>query len=216
VPGAPPRRRRTGLVVGLVAGGVLLLVLLVGALAVLGWFLTRQDDRVGAPASACDAVVRDEGRGISSHVGPGTPEPDVSRVPYEVVPPSTGPHFASPAYPAAPFYGVDDRPRVEQLVHNLEHGYTVVWFDPDLPAQQQDGLRELATTLRESPSTGGKVVVVAWDDSYGTLPDGRPVVVTHWTAQGGVRQTCSAPSGAAITAFVEQFPYTDSPEPNAP
>lgn len=218
VPGAPPPRpRRTGLVVGLVVGGVLLVVvLLVGGLAALGWFLTRDGGGVGAPASACDEVVRDEGRGISTHVGPGTSQPDVRGVPYEVVPPATGPHFASPVFPAAPFYAAAERPPVEQLVHNLEHGYTLVWFSSELPAEQRDQLREVAADLRGSPSTGGKLVVVEWDDSYGPLPDDRPVVLTHWTADGGVRQACSAASGEALTAFVDRFPYTDSPEPNAP
>jgi hypothetical protein len=219
VPGAPPPRpRRTGLVVAVVVGLVLLLVaLLVGGLALLGWLLTRGDgSAVGAPASACDDVVRDEGQGISTHVGPGTPQPDVTRVPYEMVPPATGPHLASPVYPAAPFYGAADRPPLEQLVHNLEHGYTLVWFDADLPAEQRDQLREVAAGLRESPSTGGKLVVVEWDDSYGPLPDDRPVAMTHWTADGGVRQACSAASGEALTTFVAQYPFTDSPEPNAP
>ncbi|GAB4067217.1 hypothetical protein GCM10028777_22640 [Angustibacter speluncae] len=219
VPGAPPPRgSRTGLVVGLVVGGaVLLVLLLVGALAAVGWWISRQDGgSVGAPASACDAVVRDEGEGISSHVGPGTNQPEVTRVPYEVVPPATGPHFASPVYPAAPFYAGAERPPLEQLVHNLEHGYTLVWFSSDLPEEQREQLREVAADLRESSSTGGKLVVVEWDDTYGPLPDDRPVVLTHWTADGGVRQACSAASGDALTAFVAQFPFTDSPEPNAP
>lgn len=31
--------------------------------------------------------------------------------------------------------------------------------------------------------------------------------------QVGVWQYCSAPSGAALEAFMEEYPYTDSPEP---
>ena len=27
------------------------------------------------------------------------------------------------------FYDADDRPELEALVHNLEHGYTILWYD---------------------------------------------------------------------------------------
>ncbi|MGH3682534.1 MAG: DUF3105 domain-containing protein, partial [Natronosporangium sp.] len=36
------------------------------------------------------------------------------------------------------FYTPDDRPRVEQLVHNLEHGYTVLWYLPQVPDAQRE------------------------------------------------------------------------------
>jgi hypothetical protein len=50
------------------------------------------------------------------------------------------------------------------------------------------------------------------------------VVLTRWTAdpnnpadttlQRGVRQPCTAVSGAAIESFMQTYPSTDSPEPN--
>ena len=68
----------------------------------------------------------------------------------------------------------------------------------------------------ELVATRGKLVVAAWDTSRGPLPDGAAVVLTHWTADGGVRQACAAFSGQTLQRFTEQFPAADSPEPNAP
>jgi hypothetical protein len=33
--------------------------------------------------------------------------------------------------------------------------------------------------------------------------------------QLGITQYCGEPSGEAVAAFVEDYPYTDSPEPGA-
>ena len=58
-----------------------------------------------------------------------------------------------------------------------------------------------------------------------TWPEGTHIAFTHWSAGGngetdttkqeGVFQYCSAPSGAALDAFMLKYPYTDSPEPGA-
>lgn len=216
-PGTPVR---TGRVVAVAVGAALLaVVLLVVAAVVVVRVLrpaTLADIGVPAAEAGCDDVVRDEGRGISTHVGPGTNEPDLIRVPYEVVPPSSGPHFPSPVYPAAPRYGEGDRPPLEQLVHNLEHGYTILWVDPASSGSTAGPLEQVSDLARELPATRGKFVVVDWDDSYGPLPDGRPYVLTHWTVDGGVRQACADLCGEAVASFVTQFPVADSPEPDAP
>ncbi len=220
-PGRAPGGVGGGLV-ALVVGGAVLVVVLAVAAVVVGVALLRGGGTsladVGVPASeaGCDDVVRDPGKGIATHVGPGTSEPDRVVVEYDTVPPSSGPHLPVPLYPAAPFYDVADAPVVEQLVHNLEHGYTLVWYDTDLPADQVDDLRTVADLAREDPATGGKLVVVPWDGSHGDLPADRPVALSHWTADGGVRQLCGSVSGEVVQRFVEDFPAADSPEPNAP
>ena len=50
-------------------------------------------------------------------------------------PPDSGSHYANPAPFTKHFYAEADRPAVETLVHNLEHGYTVVWYRADAPEQ---------------------------------------------------------------------------------
>ena len=62
-------------------------------------------------------------------------------------------------------------------------------------------------------------------DDGAAFPEGQHVAFTHWSAGGtgqaatgeqlGVWQYCSAPSGAAVKAFMEKYPYVDSPEPDA-
>ena len=134
------------------------------------------------------------------------------------VPPSYGPHWAAPAFPAREFYTARDRPEMEQLVHNLEHGYTIVWYDDTIKGDQLDELRTSPTSARTEDAVGptGKFIVSAWDDAYGDVPErqahrhvalgrhGRPRPAVRQGQRRGRRRTSST-----------QFPASDSPEPNA-
>jgi Protein of unknown function (DUF3105) len=215
-------RRRTFLVLGAALVVVLVLVGLV-AFAIIDFrrdnpalaATSVADVGVDAAAASCDDVVSEPAEGVNAHIGPGTDTPDKTRVEYPSAPPSFGEHFASPQYPAAEFYTAQDRPAMESLVHNLEHGYTIVWYTEDLPAAQQDELRRISELARDMDETAGKFVVSAWDAGYGDFPEGKQVAISHWGASDGHRQYCGSVSGAVIQQFVEDYPYTDSPEPNA-
>jgi len=218
---ASAERRRTQLVIG---AAVLVVVVLVGLVVYAINDARSAPGRtaaalaeVGVPAAqaSCDPVESAKAEGVNAHVGPGTNDPGKTRVDYSTAPPMFGEHYPQPAYPAAAFYTAADRPAMETLVHNLEHGYTIVWYDESLPQQQQDELRRISDLARELDATGGKFIVTAWDPSYGDFPDGKPVAVSHWGTEDGHRQYCGAVSGAAIQSFVQDFPFTDSPEPNA-
>lgn len=215
-------RRRTLLVMG---AALVVVVVLVG-LVVFAIVDFRRDnptatagslEEVGAAvaAASCDDVISEPAEGVNAHVGPGTSSPEKERVEYPTAPPSFGEHYPSPQYPASEFYTAEDRPPVEALVHNLEHGYTVVWYEESLPEEQQDQLRRIAELARDLDETQGKFLVTAWDSSYGQFPEGKQVAVSHWGAENGYRQYCGAVSGEAIQQFVEDYPSTDSPEPNA-
>ena len=52
---------------------------------------------VSSSAASCDAVTTDAATGNGKHVGPDTSSPGTTKVTYDTVPPSTGPHFAQPA-----------------------------------------------------------------------------------------------------------------------
>lgn len=210
-------RRRTLLVVG--TAGVLVLAL-VGAVTVVLRDHVRQQDPalvgVAAGAAGCDPVITDPTSGSQVHVGPGTDKADVTKVSYQQVPPSSGEHYAAPQYPSVGFYTDKDKPKVEALVHNLEHGYTIVWYTPDLPQAQQDELRRLADLIRDDEKTyAGKFIVTAWDSAYGTFPAGKKVGISHWGAKNGYRQLCSTVSGEVVRDFMEAHPWTNAPEPNA-
>lgn len=218
-------RRRTFLVMG---AALLVVVVLVG-LVVFAITDFRRDNPelaagsvaevgVAGAAASCEEPVSEavpaEGA-VNAHVGPGTPTPERTRVEYPSAPPTFGEHFVQPAFPASPFYTADDRPAMEELVHNLEHGYTIVWFDESLPADQQDELRRIADLARDMDETAEKFIVSAWDPSYGELPEATPVAISHWGAEEGTKQYCGAVSGEVIETFITDHPYTDSPEPNA-
>ncbi|BCJ76935.1 hypothetical protein CS0771_64790 [Catellatospora sp. IY07-71] len=166
---------------------------------------------VAADQAGCDAELTDPVSGVGMHVGPGTSQPTATRVGYETVPPSSGPHYVYPAQRARRFYLPQDRPAMEELVHNLEHGYTVVWYTGTLPAAEVEALRELAVKLGDD-AYGEKFIVSAWDDSYGAFPAGRPLAMSHWGRTAGYRQFCARVSGAAIERFVLAHPAADAPE----
>jgi hypothetical protein len=209
-------RRRTFLVLG-AAGG--LVALLVGGVvwAVLSTAKDRDLGKVGlaAAAAACDPVITSTAEGTSVHVGPGTDKADVQTVKYDSVPPSHGEHFATPEYPARAFYTSADRPKVETIVHNLEHGYTVVWYTDDLAADQKATLQKASDLARKDPKTAGKFIVTAWDPAYGTYPAGKKVGITHWGKDKSFRQMCGGVSGAVLESFVDAHPWSDAPEPGA-
>lgn len=212
-------RRRTMLVVG---AAVSVIVILAGVVtAVVLQQVAAQDPAnigVASGAAACDTVITDAApeSGQAPHVGPGTEKPDVVDVKYAEVPPSHGEHYAQWIYPASPVYTASDTPKLEQLVHNLEHGYTILWYTKDLPKEQSDQLENLARAIRKNPAVGGyKFTAAYWDGSRGAFPAGKSVALTHWSAKEGRRQFCGALSGEAVKTFVETYPYSDSPEPNA-
>jgi len=209
-------RRRTLLVAG--AAGVVVLALVASVAVVIRNQIASTDmTKIGvtAAAASCDAVTSDAVTGVSDHVGPGTNTPNETTVKYATIPPSSGKHFAVPITPARAFYTASDRPVLETLVHNLEHGYTIVWYDESTPKAQQDELKKLAPLARDDKNAGPKFIVSAWDQTRGAFPTGKHIALSHWGAKNGHRQLCGQVSGAAIQKFVQTYPYTDSPEPNA-
>lgn len=167
---------------------------------------------VAAAAADCGDVIDDPPTGASDHVGPGSPQPQVQRVEYDTAPPSSGQHYVGTAGFDRNFYSRDDMPQLENLVHNLEHGYTVVWYDESVEGEELDTLESLAE--RVSADTP-KFIVTAWDsEDRGEFPEGS-IAIAHWGTDAGHRQYCNQVSGEVIADFVEQFPSTDSPEPNA-
>ena len=209
------QRRRTVLV----AGAAAVLVLGLGAaVTTVALQETASHDLanvgVTAAAAGCDPATNDPTSGSSVHVGPGTDKPTVSSVKYATVPPSSGEHFATPQYPARSFYTATDRPVLETLVHNLEHGYTVLWYTSALPQAQIDQLKKIGDLALKEPGSSNKFIVSAWDDAHGAFPAGKTIGISHWGAKQGHRELCSAVSGEVVKKFVAAYPSTDAPEPN--
>ena len=222
------RERRTVL---MIVAACSVLVLLLAGVITYGIIDARRNHpdnlilALGTPAASasCDAVTTDAATGNADHVGPGTNRTDVSKVQYSTVPPTSGSHFVQPVLDGRQFYSSADTPAVETLVHNLEHGYTVLWYLPSEESARSADLKELATLGNKVAPSQGKFIVAPWNESYGQFPSGKKYALSHWsatttasgqvTAQSGHRQLCGDLSGEAVMAFVTQFPKSDAPEP---
>lgn len=183
-------------------------------------FRGKNIDEIGAAASVCGDLTTKTAEGEQSHVPPGTP------VDYADAPPAFGQHEDVPEPMADKFYTEDDRPNVEKLVHNLEHGYTLMWYDETIgdDDDQMILLEALAKKLAGTSNMRTKFKAVPWTEADGkAFPDGQHIALTHWAKESeekgakdgavGVWQYCSEVSGEALEDFMERYPYTNSPEP---
>jgi hypothetical protein len=214
-------RRRT---VNVMAVCVAAAVAIVGAAVVP---LLRHNDLASGPldqlgvdpsAAGCHPVETRPAHGNQEHRPVGT------QIDYPDSPPAFGPHWPTPAPFDRKFYTAQDRPELEYLVHNLEHGYSLLWYDARI-ADDKDSLavvKGIADKFVGRRPTD-KFIAVPWTArDGGPFPQGAHVALTHWSAGGdptdvskqkGVWEYCAKPSGAVVKSFMAHYPYTDSPEP---
>lgn len=222
-------RRRGGMILGV---AVLVGVVIIGAAAykpVKDWMDLRSFEgkdlaQIGAPADSCQEVETKPAEGNQDHVEPGTP------LAYPESPPAFGQHYNVWESIDRKFYSASDRPELGNLVHNLEHGYTILWYDETAAEDEtvMDELRGIASKFGGASNLRNKFKVAPWTSEDGDpFPDGQHIALTHWSIGGedkdptdastqvGVWQYCSEPSGEALEQFMLDYPYLDSPEPNA-
>lgn len=153
------------------------------------------------------------------HVKPGT------HLDYDDAPPAYGKHWSQflGTSQYRTIFTAADRPPKEQLVHSLEHGHTVIWYDETLAG---DTTRLAALNdVAEKLVVDDGVVIVPWISTGdkadgGPFPDGAHLAMTHWTGEGtdgsGIWEYCDGVSGPAIKSFMLEYPKSNSPEPDAP
>lgn len=177
-----------------------------------------------AKAAGCESIKQADASGQGQHT--------TSPVNYSVVPPAFGAHNPTPDQSGKHFYTGADRPPVEVLVHNLEHGWTLVWYDDSI-ASNADQLKLLRATAAKFDAEGGALtahmIIAPWTSSDGAgrpIPDGKHIAFTHWSIHQptfnastfkpdpswGESQYCDSFSGGALDAFMKKFPYDDAPE----
>jgi hypothetical protein len=185
----------------LAIGGVLVIgVILIALVLLLG---SGPNPNEGVRFS--DAGNAHVGIGVDCRAAPQT-DPNCGTDPYSSLPATSGPHW-DPSGIAN--WGVYSTPQPEtQLIHNLEHGGVVIWYDPDqLDATGVDALSQYVTRQNESGVSGRyKFILSPWggeDD----LPS--PVVATTWL---WMLELDEADTGA-IEAFASEH-YGIAPEPN--
>jgi len=126
--------------------------------------------------------------------------------PYSSLPAASGPHW-DPSGLAQ--WGAYSTPQNEsQLIHNLEHGGVVIWYDPD--QVDADGVSELTSYVERQVSAGisgrFKFILTPWGGE-GELP--APIAVTAWRQ---LLELDTVDTGA-LDAFTREH-YGLSPEPN--
>jgi hypothetical protein len=221
-------RRRTILIV---AGSVIV------ALAIVAYPAIKliQDSRernaaitdIGAKmdAASCDPIKDTPAEGTLDHVQDGT------KIDYKTSPPSFGKHYQTWAPFERKFYTDSDRPAIGNLVHNLEHGYTLLWYD-DTIAKDGDkvALIERIAKAKLPESSAGRLIAAPFKADEGAAwPAGKHVAFARWDGgdpketdaekrvktQKGHLQYCGDVSGEALKQFMDKWPATDAPEPGA-
>jgi hypothetical protein len=222
-------RRRGLAIVGVCAVVAVLIVGLAAYRPVKNWYDLRQFrsvalSKIGSPASVCQKETTKKATGNQQHV------PDGTVISYPDAPPAFGEHFATPDPMQRKLYTAEDRPQLGTLVHNEEHGYTILWYDQTVAdnSKQMNEIRGIADKFSGTSNLRFKFKAVPWLASDGkSFPKGEHIAFTHWSAGGsdvaasgdtskqvGIWQYCSSVSGDALNSFMIQYPYLDAPEPN--
>jgi hypothetical protein len=179
------------------------------------------DYGVAASGASCQDRTTEKATGNNDHRTEGQP------IGYDQAPPAMGPHWPQflVGNQIRSFWSADDRPPLERLVHSLEHGHTILWYDETV-ADDEAALEELeGLAARAHAETAGKFMAAPWSEADGEpFPDGTHLALTHWSVNQtagdtsddvGVWQYCGELSGEVVQEFVDDFPPSDAPEPNA-
>jgi hypothetical protein len=136
-----------------------------------------------------------------THLGQGGAPPLSS---YATTPPASGPHTGV-TFPA----GVYDSLAIDDLyrsIHSLEHGATVVWYDPAAPANKVAELIEFYDRRLQDAEVGQDRVIVAPYDfpgAAGILPDGTQMALVAWHRL----RTCASVDLAVAFDFTSQYSF---------
>jgi hypothetical protein len=189
---APADRRRRWLVIGAAVG--LVAVIAAGAafaVVVLG-------------GSSADATLRDAGCTIVKK--PALGRQHVAKLKqgfkYNTFPPTSGPHFPTPA----PFDFYSEPVEQYRLVHNLEHGAVVIQYGKDVPESMISQIRAWylkdpdGIVVAPLPALEDKIALEAW-----TAPDAAP---GQRPAPGqGVLAKCPVFDEGAFDAFANEYGF---------
>ena len=130
---------------------------------------------IGAPASVCQPVTTKPADGNQQHLADGSP------VSYPDSPPAFGKHYITPDAMARKFYTAQDRPALGTLVHNEEHGYTILWYDDTVAkdSTKMAQIKAIADKFAGTSDLRDKFKAVPWTSSDGSRLPERPAHRVH-------------------------------------
>jgi hypothetical protein len=171
---------------------------------------------VSPSAASCLPVTTKNAEGNGQHRTPGTP------ITYTDAPPAFGRHWLNflKGPEVRTFYSRSDRPELERLVHSLEHGHTIIWYDDTIKtgSKSYKAIQQITNRL----GLASYAFAAPWtshDENGKAFPSAKHVAMTHWTGptnQQGVTQYCGAPSGKVIDDFIKKYPKESAPEAGPP
>jgi hypothetical protein len=132
-----------------------------------------------------------------AHIGTGQVDSMPPLSSYPSIPPASGPH-SQQTWPAGVY---DTAPAMDQLIHSLEHGAAVVWYDPSASGPE---LKKI-TTFFSDPAVSASVIVAPYDypdqGEAGKLPGGVEMALVSWHHL----ETCARPNLAAAFDFTARY-----------
>jgi hypothetical protein len=182
--------RRSNLVTGGIAGVVIVAVVALVLSDRSASPTASVPDGVAPSAAGCNDV-KQFAEQSRDHIDVGA-EHD----PYNSTPPTSGPHYGTPA--DAGFYPNPLEP--EQLVHNLEHGQIVIWYDPEAADSTVEGIQALVEDANSKAQRAGFVEPLLAAPFEGLAP-GFDYALSGWRNL----QSCASYSRAAIDDFRSEF-----------
>jgi hypothetical protein len=93
--------------------------------------------------------------------------------PYNTDPPTSGAHYGDPMQPADPGLYQEPIPD-ENLVHSLEHGYVIIWYD--CSALTENGCAQVQQDIDEVIAETGTFKVIGMPRAGMD----QPVIMTSW------------------------------------
>lgn len=140
-----------------------------------------------------------------THIGDVTGPPLSA---YPTTPPASGPH-GDVTLPA----GIYDSMTLTDLygsIHSLEHGASVIWYDPAAPAADVARLIQFYDRRLQDAEVGqDRVLVAPYDfpgDAGGILPEGTQMALAAWHRL----RTCASVDLAVAYDFTSQYSFPTS------
>jgi hypothetical protein len=116
---------------------------------------------------------------------------------YSSIPPASGPHNQTPMNSGV----YSSPPPIDQAIHSLEHGATIVWYAPDVTGNE---LSRIETFYRRG-SVGSRVIVAPYDypdqGAAGSLPSGVEMALVSWHHL----ETCARANLSAAFGFTARY-----------
>ena len=190
---APPQPgpRRAGRVPAAAAIGLIVAALtLVAGGVTVAIELNSEDDRVppaiqspdpapvATAAGGCSEVVEEPATMQPYHLDPGEP------LPQPELPATSGPHASTTAGA-----GIYTEPADEaSVLHSMEHGYVVIWYDPETTTQETyDALtavhgNQAEVIMAPYDLDASAVIFVSWERIQGCEPGADPASVAQAAA----------------------------------